>query len=196
MGTRRAAPARPHAHGLPLRAALKHGALIAAANWPVVVVEFAIESLFKFALAVPVVGGALMVAVLVGDDVRTFFGRGRARGRRSRVGVLWAARRSRSRPSSAPSRSSRSAAALVMFVVKGGTLAVLVASERSAGDVEQQPVHLDALRRAYASRSARVIEAARAFGRRAAWLALGLSVAYVVIGVGVHPGARGRLRVH
>ena len=81
---------------LPLRAALKHGALVTVANWPVVLIEFAIESLYKLALAVPVVGGAFMVAVLLGADVGAIFGRGRARGRRSRDRHRSSPRRSRS----------------------------------------------------------------------------------------------------
>ena len=73
------------ASALPLRAALERGALLTVANWPILVIEFAIESLFKFALAVPVVGGAFMVAVLVGADVGSLFDEGlQAAGNRAR----------------------------------------------------------------------------------------------------------------
>ena len=51
---------------LPLRAALKRGALLTGANWPVVLIEFTIESLYKTAIGVPIVGGAIMVAVVFG----------------------------------------------------------------------------------------------------------------------------------
>ena len=40
----------------PLRSTLKRGALIAAANWPLVVVQFVAEATLKLLLAVPVVG--------------------------------------------------------------------------------------------------------------------------------------------
>ena len=43
---------------LPLRAALRRGALVTLANWPIVVIDFIVESLYKLALGVPIVGGA------------------------------------------------------------------------------------------------------------------------------------------
>src|SRR5947208_12990568 len=48
-----------------LKAALKRGALMAAANWPLVVVQFVAESSLKLMLAVPIVGGAFIVALLL-----------------------------------------------------------------------------------------------------------------------------------
>src|SRR5215213_7815220 len=48
-----------------LKAALKRGALIAAANWPLVIVQFVTESILKLLLAVPIVGGAFLVALLL-----------------------------------------------------------------------------------------------------------------------------------
>jgi len=48
-----------------LKAALKRGALVAAANWPLVVVQFVAESSLKLMLAVPIVGGAFLVALLL-----------------------------------------------------------------------------------------------------------------------------------
>ena len=56
-----------HAPGL--KAALKRGALIAAANWPLVVVQFVAESTLKLLLAVPVLGGIFLVALLLDADV-------------------------------------------------------------------------------------------------------------------------------
>src|SRR3954470_37685 len=53
----------PHTPGL--KAALKRGALIAAANWPLVLVQFVAESVLKLLLAVPIVGGAFLVALLL-----------------------------------------------------------------------------------------------------------------------------------
>jgi len=48
-----------------LKAALKRGALLAAANWPLVLVGFVTESSVKLLLAVPIVGGAFLVALLL-----------------------------------------------------------------------------------------------------------------------------------
>ena len=53
----------PHTPGL--KAALKRGALIAAANWPLVIVGFVADSSLKLLLAVPIVGGAFLVALLL-----------------------------------------------------------------------------------------------------------------------------------
>lgn len=165
---------------LPLRAALKRGALIAAANWPVIIVDFVIESLYKVALAVPIVGGGLMVAVLVGDDVRTFF----AESLRSGADLVLSALGSAPIALLAYVAAAALVAAggsLVMFIVKTGTLTVLVDAERSAGDVEHELLHLSTLRRLGRFTPARVISAAQHFGRRAAWLALWLGSLYAVI---------------
>jgi len=168
---------------LPLRAALKHGALITAANWPVVLIEFAIEALYKFALAVPVIGGALMVAVLLGDDLGTIFGQGVRAAADLVIGSLGAA------PSALTSffvavGLVAFGGGIVMFVVKGGTLAILVAGDQMAGDVHRGPVRLESLRRAYAYDLATVLETSRKFGRRSGLLAAGLSLTYFVIGYG------------
>src|SRR5215203_4513495 len=57
----------PHAPGL--KVALKRGALIAAANWPLVAAQFIAESTLKLLLAVPVLGGIFLVALLMDADV-------------------------------------------------------------------------------------------------------------------------------
>ena len=53
----------------PLRATLKRGALLAAANWPLVVVQFVAEATLKLLLAVPVVGGIVLVVLLLEANV-------------------------------------------------------------------------------------------------------------------------------
>ena len=60
---------RPMSHAPGLKAALKRGALIAAANWPLVVVQFIAESTLKLLLAVPVLGGIFLVVLLLDADV-------------------------------------------------------------------------------------------------------------------------------
>src|SRR3954466_2729031 len=54
---------------LDLRHLLKRGALLAAANWQVVVIQFAAQTTFQVLLAVPVIGAAILVAVLLGGDL-------------------------------------------------------------------------------------------------------------------------------
>ena len=48
---------------------LKRGALLAAANWPIVAIQFIAETTFQVLLAVPLVGAAILVAVLLGGDL-------------------------------------------------------------------------------------------------------------------------------
>ena len=45
-----------------LKLLLKRGALLAAANWPVVLIQFAAQTTFQVLLAVPIVGAAVLVA--------------------------------------------------------------------------------------------------------------------------------------
>ena len=52
-----------------LKLLLKRGALLAAANWPVVLIQFAAETTFQVLVAVPIVGAAILVAVLLGADL-------------------------------------------------------------------------------------------------------------------------------
>src|SRR4051812_1793858 len=53
----------------PVKAALKRGALVTAANWQIVLIQFVAESAFKALLMVPVVGAAFLVTLLVGSGV-------------------------------------------------------------------------------------------------------------------------------
>ena len=51
---------------LSVKDCLKRGALVTAANWHVVLVQFVADALFKTLLAVPVVGGVFLVVLLIG----------------------------------------------------------------------------------------------------------------------------------
>src|SRR5688500_12810100 len=52
-----------------LKLALKRGALVAAANWPLVAIQFIAESTLKLLLAVPILGGIFLVVLLLDADV-------------------------------------------------------------------------------------------------------------------------------
>src|SRR5881397_1111629 len=54
---------------LDLKLLLKRGALLAAANWPTVAIQFLAETTFQVLLAVPLIGAAILVAVLMGTDI-------------------------------------------------------------------------------------------------------------------------------
>ena len=52
-----------------LKLLLKRGALLAAANWQTVAIQFAAQTTFQMLLAVPIVGAAILVAVMLGADL-------------------------------------------------------------------------------------------------------------------------------
>src|SRR5438445_3488019 len=54
---------------LDLKLLLKRGALLAAANWPVIAIQFVASMTFQVLLAVPLIGAAILVAVLLGADL-------------------------------------------------------------------------------------------------------------------------------
>ena len=51
--------------------ALKRGALVAAANWPVALAQAAADALFKVLVAAPLVGGLLLATLVIGADIDT-----------------------------------------------------------------------------------------------------------------------------
>jgi hypothetical protein len=164
---------------LPLGSALRRGALVTAANWPVVIIELVLESLLKVAVAVPVLGGAFMVAVLLGADVKTLLDEGI----RSMAELIL------SLLTNAPIAlwSFIAAVALVgfggsiiMFVIKAGTLSILVTAERTAPDVDRTPIRIDWFRRSSAYRVEDLLLAIRHFRARSIVLAVMLGAAYVV----------------
>jgi len=166
---------------LPLRAAITRGALITLANWPTVLIDFAAESIYKLALAVPVIGGAFMVALLMGADIQTLLA----------DGVLIAADRMLGLLREAPIALLAFLAAvsvvafggaILMFIVKAGTLTVLVEGERNAGEIQRPPIRLSALRTASAYSVDSVLRGARRFQGRAARLAAWLGAVYVLVG--------------
>lgn len=166
---------------LPLRAAITRGALITLANWPTVLIDFIAESIYKLALAVPVIGGAFMLALLMGADVRTLLA----------DGVMVAADRMLVPLGQAPiallafwgaTAATAFGGAILMFIVKSGTLAVLVQGERTAGEIQRAPIRLSALRTAAAYTVDSVLREAHRFQRRAALLAAWLGGVYVLVG--------------
>lgn len=169
-------------HSLPLKAALKRGALIAAANWPLVLVQFVAEAMLKLLLAVPTIGGLFLVVLLLDADVDDVL----SGGLRDIVATVFAALRAN------PVALVAFALAFVIvlvggsaltFIVKGGTVSLLAAAEASAGPVERPPVRLEALRRLDRVHIDPFLDACRQFWRRFARLGGCLLIAYAVTAV-------------
>ena len=129
------------------RTALKRGSLMAAANWQVVVIQSVADTTFKLLLAVPVVGGAVLVTTLLGQDSSDVLA-GDLREILIGVAATLAAR-----PLALASYVFGlvlvlAGGAVLMFLVKGGTVAVLVLADRVGGPVERPPLRMAGVRRA------------------------------------------------
>lgn len=159
------------------KTALKRGALIAAANWQVVVVQFVADTVFTALLAVPVAGGAMLVVLTSGL----------APGEMIRQGVR------RAVPALAAALLAHPIAlasflgalllvllggSLLMAFIKGGTITVLADSEREAGPIEHPPLRVAAVRRAARFSLERAVGGAQALFARFAWLGGALFLAY------------------
>jgi hypothetical protein len=160
-----------------LKPALKRGALIAAANWPVAFVQATADSLFKLLIAAPLIGGIFLVALAVGADPRTL------------IVLEW-------RDLAATIVSSLVSQPIVLtafllavgvvavggslfvFLIKAGTVAVLVRSDREAGPIEEPPLHVDAVARAGRFSVDYYIDSARSLYPRYARLGFGLMLVY------------------
>lgn len=130
-----------------LKNCLKRGALITAANWHVVLVQFVADALFKTLLAVPVVGGVFLVVLLIGGDPSDLLALPVSEIIPTLAAVLLA------QPVALAAFLLAVALVLVggsllMFLVKGGTVTVLVDAERGAGAIEHPPLRLPAFHRA------------------------------------------------
>jgi hypothetical protein len=165
-----------------LKASLKRGAFVAAANWPLVAVQFIAEGTLKLLLAVPVVGGIFLVLLLLGADVEEVL----SGDVREIVGSVFTALRA----NPAALVAFGAAFLLVMvggslltFVVKGGTVAILAAAEEMAGPIERPPLRLAALRRANLAGIEPFLDGCRKFWRRYVRLGLCLLLAYTATAV-------------
>lgn len=165
-----------------LKAALKRGALVAAANWPVALVQSTADGLFKLLLAVPLVGGVVLVTLVIGADTSSLMTADWRVLIASVVGSLLA-----HRVVLAAFLLSLAVVAvggsIFVFLIKGGTIGILVDGERKAGPVETPPLHLETIATAGAFSIERFIESARALWPRYTRLGFALMGVYVLSAV-------------
>ncbi len=158
---------------------LKRGALVVAANWPVVVIQFVADALFKTLLAVPLIGGVVLVVLLVGAGPADLLRLEIRHVLPAIAGVLLA------HPVALAAFLVAlgvivSGGSILMFLVKGGTVSVLLAGNRSGGALEHPPLRFAVVRRASQFSLDRFTAGARAlFGR---YLRLGVWL-YGIYGV-------------
>ena len=130
-----------------LKHLLKRGSLLAAANWQTVAIQFVAETTYQVLLAVPILGAAVLVTVLLGGDLSELL-RGNLREIFTTIFSTLM-----SEPIALTAFVVAFAAALIggsvlMSVVKGGTVAVLLAANADAGPIEQHPLTFEMLRSA------------------------------------------------
>lgn len=165
-----------------LKPAIKRGALLAAANWPVTLIQASADSLFKLLLAAPVIGGIFLIALSIGSEPSAL------------ISLEW-------RQMAATIAASLIARPVVLtsvflavavvafggslfiFLVKAGTVATLVQSDREAAAIEEPPLRLSEVARASRFSVDGYIESARALFPRFARLGFILMGVYVVSGL-------------
>jgi hypothetical protein len=158
---------------------LKRGALITAANWHVVLVQFVADALFKTLLAVPIVGGVFLVVLLIGGDPSDLLSLPLSDIIPTMASVLLA------QPFALAAFLTAvllvlCGGSLLMFLVKGGTVSVLIAAERTAGAIEHPPLRMPAFRRATSFTLERFTEGAARLFPRFVRLGIALMCVYAV----------------
>jgi hypothetical protein len=158
---------------------LKRGALVTAANWPVTVVQATANSLFKVLVAMPLVGGIFLVALVIGAEPVALM----SLEWRDLAATIVASLLSRPAVLGLFSLSLALVVvggSLFVVLVKGGTVGVLARGEMRAGSIERPPLDLDAVAGAAAFSIETFIEAARALFPRYARLGAVLIGVYLV----------------
>lgn len=128
-----------------LKYLLKRGALLTAANWPVVAMQFVAETTFQVLLAVPVIGAAILVTVLLGANLADLL-QGSIREMFATIASTLMAEPVALGAFILAFSLVLVGGSLLMFVVKGGTVEVLVAADAGAGAVEREPLTYDLVR--------------------------------------------------
>jgi hypothetical protein len=166
-------------HPPALKMSLKRGACLAAANWPLVAVQFIAEGTLNLLLGVPVIGGIVLVVLVLGADVDEVMSGGVQQIIGAVVGAL------RANPGALGAFAAAFLVVLIggsvlTFIVKAGTVAILAEAESRAGPIERPPLRLAALRRANLTNIEPFLAGCRTFGRRYVKLGMCLLVVYAV----------------
>jgi hypothetical protein len=167
---------------LDLKLLLKRGGLLTAANWPLVVIQFAAQTTFQVLLAVPIIGAAILVAVLLGGDLANLL----EGSMREIFGTITSALMSE--PFALASFIIAFVIALVggsvlMFLVKGGTVDVMLAANDCVGPIERRPITLTTVAEAASFSITRYIKGCGRLFQPYLRLGLALMVAYALTGV-------------
>jgi len=147
-----------------IRPLLKRGALVTAANWPVVAVQFATDTSFKLLLTLLAAGAALLVGAAAGADLRQWT-EGDLRAVAAATADALAATPVALAAFAAVFALVLLGGSAAMFLIKAGTVAVLADAERLVGPIEQPPIRLAKIRRASRFTVERFLRGARRLAR-------------------------------
>jgi hypothetical protein len=164
-----------------LKYALKRGALIAAANWPVIIVQEIADSLFKVLVAMPLVGGIFLVALVLGAEPVALM----SLGWRDLVATIVASLMSHPLVLTAFLAALSVVivgGSLFVFLIKAGTVSVLVKGDRAAGPIERPPLHFSTVMTAAAFSLETFETGARSLFPRYARLGIALITIYLLTG--------------
>ena len=146
---------------------------MAAANWPVALVQSGADALAKLLAATPLIGGAILSSIVIGADLTSLRTGDWAALVSEVVGTLL-----QHGPVLVTFLLSATlmivGASLFVFLVKGGTMGTIVRGERQAGPVEVPPLQPAVLATAGAFSIELFVDAARSLFPRYARLGLGL----------------------
>jgi hypothetical protein len=170
---------------------LKRGGLVAAANWPIVIIQSSADALFKLVVAVPFVGGVVLVALIVGAEPGALLGLDIRDLAATILALLLA------RPLALTAFASALAvagigASVFSFLLKGGAVALLVEAEREAGRLEEPPLQFSVVATGAVFTVERFIERSRALFPRFLRLGGVLMAAYGLSGLALVMAAFGR----
>jgi hypothetical protein len=161
-----------------LKLTLKRGALVAAANWPVILVQATADSLLKLVIAAPVIGGVFLMALIVGAEPSDLM----TEDWRDMITIIIGALLSHPLVLAAFLLAVAVVVvggSLFIFLVKAGTVSVLVRAEREAGAIEQPPLHVSSIAGASRYSADLYVESARALFPRYARLGFILMAVYL-----------------
>jgi len=166
---------------LDLKLLLKRGGLLAAANWPVVVIQFAAQTTFQVLLAVPIIGAAVLVAALLGGDLAILLQGSMREIFATITDALM------SEPFALGAFIVAFVIALVggsvlMFLVKGGTVDVMLTAHDQVGPIERLPITLTTVAQAATFSISRFINGCGRLFVSYLRLGLALMVAYGLTG--------------
>ncbi|MFN7984001.1 MAG: hypothetical protein U0Q11_19305 [Vicinamibacterales bacterium] len=161
---------------------LKRGGLLAAANWPLVVIQFVAQTTFQMLLAVPIVGAAVLVAVLLGGDLTNLLQGSMREIFATITDALTAQPLALSAFITAFGIALFGGSALT-FLVKGGIIDVMRLANAKTDDIERQPLTLTILADAGMYSIPRFVNGCSRMFRPYLRLGLALMVAYGLTGV-------------